>query len=81
MLNVAMIQPDLLWEDIPGNLNYLEARIREFNRDADIILLPELFSTGFTMRSGDLAERMDGNTVHWMKELAGSSGAGHLLLC
>jgi len=69
-LKIGLIQPDLVWENIPANLEHLKARIVRFNKEADILLLPELFTTGFTMRTAEFAERMEGNTVRWMKELA-----------
>ena len=73
-LIVAAIQLDLLWEDIDGNLTKFESEINKLT-EADVILLPELFSTGFSMDAIRLAETMDGNTVMWMKKMAMKSKA------
>jgi omega-amidase len=70
MLRVALIQSDILWENIPGNLEYLSFKIEKIKQQADLILLPELFSTGFTMNTAELAESMDGKTVRWMRSQA-----------
>ncbi len=75
MLKIAQIQSDLMWENISGNLKCFSAKIEQFRNLADIILLPELFSTGFTMRTDELAEKMNGNTIRWMKSQAASANA------
>lgn len=75
MLKVALIQSDLLWENAPGNLDRFSTKIGQYKNKADIILLPELFPTGFTMSTAEFAENMDGNTVQWMKSQAVSANA------
>ena len=75
MLRVAMIQTDLQWENVKGNLEYLSAKIVLYRNKADIVLLPELFSTGFTMSTSEFAEDMDGSSVQWMKSQAASVNA------
>ena len=75
MLKIGIIQPDLYWEDISQNLDHLSSKIIRFNQKPDFILLPELFTTGFSMKTASLAEKMDGKTVRWMKEMAGITGA------
>lgn len=69
-LNVTLIQSNLFWEDKDANLRMLEAKIRGLQQRTNIVVLPEMFSTGFSMRPEALAETMDGNTVNWMKQLA-----------
>lgn len=73
-LNLALIQADILWEDIEGNLQRFREKISSI-KGADLILLPELFSTGFSMTATRLAEDMNGPTVQWMGEMAHLSGA------
>lgn len=69
-LHVAGIQTYLKWESIEKNLRSLEIKISELSRDVDLIVLPEMFSTGFTMDPSSVAERMDGKGVLWMKQMA-----------
>lgn len=68
-LNICLLQFDLYWEDAFKNRIQIDAYLAKI-RGADIILLPELFSTGFSVASTHLAETMDGETVVWMKAQA-----------
>ena len=70
MLTVTTIQTDLKWEDKTANLRMLEDKIRSIEEPTEIVVLPEMFSTGFSMRPAGLAEAMDGETVSWMKEIS-----------
>jgi omega-amidase len=84
-LKLALIQPDIRWEDIDANLNALSGKLEGITGRADAVILPELFTTGFTMRSRELAEGMDGKTLSWMQMtsdrykcvIAGSMIIGH----
>lgn len=67
-LKVTLVQADLLWENIPGNLEHLSALLDKV-KDTDLIILPEMFSTGFTMNTA-VAEDMNGRAVNWLKENA-----------
>jgi len=69
-LKTALIQVDLAWEDPSENLRKFSERINNINEQADLIVLPEMFSTGFSMNAEALAENMDGSTVSWMKKTA-----------
>jgi predicted amidohydrolase len=69
-LTVTTIQPDLVWEDKTANLQRLEKQILSLQDPAEVVVLPEMFSTGFSMRPAALAEPMDGPTVNWMREIA-----------
>ncbi len=69
-LTVTTIQPDLVWEDKAANLRNLEARISAIAEPTEVVILPEMFSTGFSMRPEALAEPMNGPTVSWMREVA-----------
>ncbi len=69
-LTITTIQTDLVWEDKAVNLQRLEARINAIEQRTEIVVLPEMFSTGFTMQPQLFAEEMDGETVDWMKKIA-----------
>ncbi len=71
-LQVTLCQLSLIWEDIPANLQRIRELIFKHDQHTDIILLPELFSTGFTMSVTNLAETMNGRTISWMKKIAQS---------
>lgn len=75
LLKITMVQSNLFWEDKRTNLQQFSRRIFDISEPTDIIVLPEMFSTGFTMNSAKLAETMDGFTVNWMKEMALVKGA------
>jgi omega-amidase len=67
-LCLALAQVNIVWEDPGANRINYDRLFNESLKDADIIILPEMFNTGFTMHSSDLAESMDGKTISWMKE-------------
>lgn len=70
-LSVTLIQTALHWEDKTANLQMLEQKINNITEKTHVVVLPEMFSTGFSMRPEALAETMQGETVAWMKRLAG----------
>ena len=74
-LKITLIQTDLHWEDIDANLAMLEEKIWRINRTTDVIVLPEMFTTGFTMAASRLAEHMNMKTFKWMKQMADQTGA------
>jgi omega-amidase len=69
-LTFSLIQTDLHWEDKKANLQMLEEKIRSIKEKTEVVVLPEMFSTGFSMDPERLSERMDGETVKWMQRLA-----------
>ncbi|NUM32205.1 MAG: nitrilase family protein [Bacteroidetes bacterium] len=72
-LFVVTVQPDIVWENIEQNIkNYsiLIDEICEVHPIIDLIILPEMFTTGFTVNPFEIAENMDGITINWMKEIA-----------
>ncbi|CAM1349716.1 amidohydrolase [Tenacibaculum halocynthiae] len=71
-LSVALIQSDLVWEDPIANRMFFEEKIKGITSKVDVIILPEMFSTGFTMNASENAETMEGETVQWMKGIASS---------
>ena len=73
-LNICMLQCDLHWEDAQKNRSQIEGYLATV-QDVDLILLPEMFSTGFSVESTHLVETMDGVTVDWMKMIARKKAA------
>jgi predicted amidohydrolase len=69
-LTITTIQANLAWEDKLSNLKHFESRISTIGQNTELVILPEMFSTGFSMQSALLAETMEGETVQWMKNTA-----------
>lgn len=69
-ITITAIQTNLFWEDKEANLRMFEEKIRSIKDKTEVIVLPEMFSTGFSMNTEKLAEKMDGPTINWMKELS-----------
>lgn len=69
-LTITTIQTALHWEDKKANLQMLEEKIMGIEERTELVVLPEMFSTGFSMKPAELAETMDGETVQWMKRVA-----------
>ena len=69
-LKITIIQADLHWENIDKNLEMFARKIASIKEETDLIVLPEMFSTGFTMNNKPLAEKMNGKTFEWMKQMA-----------
>jgi omega-amidase len=69
-LTITTIQTNLHWENKTANLQMLKEKINAINEKMEVVILPEMFSTGFSMNPELLAETMDGETVSWMKEIA-----------
>ena len=67
---VALIQTCLVWENAIENRSHLAQKITGFMEDVDLIVLSEMFSTGFTMHPKGVAETMEGETVAWLQHLA-----------
>lgn len=69
-LKIALIQTDLVWENPEQNRINFTNKIENISTDVDVIVLPEMFTSGFTMNASAVAETMDGETVSWLKDLA-----------
>src|SRR5690606_5654460 len=65
-MKISLVQFDITWEDISKNLFFLDQKIQQIPQDTDIIVLPEMFSTGFTMRPEKAAEVDQGESITWM---------------
>lgn len=70
ILKVTTIQTNLFWEHKEKNLINIELKIRNITDRTDVIVLPEMFTTGFSMTPAKFAEPMTGKTVNWMKQMA-----------
>ena len=82
-LTISGIQFDIVWEDKDANFHKLESILRDIPSGTDIVVLPEMFTTGFTMNSIKLAETMQGKSISRMKTIAKSLGkviAGSLII-
>jgi len=82
-LRVTLVQTELAWQDPAANRHRLAAHFRGLVGHTDLVVLPEMFSTGFSMAAAELAEAMDGPTVDWMREEAAALGcviAGSLIV-
>jgi predicted amidohydrolase len=69
-LKITIIQSNLDWENIDKNLEMFSSKINSIVEPTDLIVLPEMFTTGFSMQPEKLADTMDGRTVQWMKKQA-----------
>jgi predicted amidohydrolase len=69
-MKITLIQAPLAWENPLVNLIYFEQKFNEIKNQVDVIILPEMFTTGFSMHPKPIAETMEGKTVQWMREMA-----------
>lgn len=69
-LRVTLVQSMLHWEDAAANRAMFGEKLAALKGTTDLVVLPEMFTTGFSMRSKELAETMEGATVAWMREQA-----------
>jgi len=69
-LSLTLVQPDMIWEDKAANLRQYESLLSAKDAQRQVVLLPEMFTTGFSMNPAPLAESMDGPSVQWMRHMA-----------
>jgi len=69
-LSITIVQASLQWEDIDANLAFFEKQLEAATTYTDLIILPEMFTTGFSMNASQLAEQMEGKSMQWMAEQA-----------
>lgn len=74
-LTIALVQTDLHWKDKVANLAMLEEKLWEIEKGVDLIILPEMFPTGFSMEAAELAEPMNLTVCKWMRQLAAQKNA------
>jgi omega-amidase len=69
-LNITLIQSELHWENSPANLEMFTRKLATIKDSTDLIVLPEMFTTGFSMNAEKMAQTMDGPAVLWLQEQA-----------
>ncbi len=69
-LSITLIQSHLHWENVEANLSMFSKKIESIQEKTEVVILPEMFTTGFSMRPELLAENMDGDAMQWMKKTA-----------
>jgi predicted amidohydrolase len=69
-LNIALIQSDIIWESTSENLNNYNKKLSNIGDNVDLIILPEMFATGFTINVDKVKQSIDGEIVLWMKSVA-----------
>ncbi len=69
-LTITLIQTNLHWENKKANLAMLSEKINNIQEKTELVVLPEMFTTGFSMKPQILAEKMDGETIDWMKKIS-----------
>ena len=74
-LTVSFVQTKLHWQDAAANRATLDVALARLAGPTDLIVLPEMFTTGFSMAAEDLAEPMDGPTVAWLRAHAAAHNA------
>lgn len=74
-MKVALVQSSLEWESPSKNRARFEKKINAIDSPIDLIVLPEMFTTGFSMNPQYLAETMEGDTVLWMRQIAATKNA------
>jgi predicted amidohydrolase len=71
-MKIALIQTELIWENPKENREILQNKINSISQYVDMLVLPEMFTSGFTMHPEKVAETMQGETISWLKEIAKS---------
>ena len=71
-LNVAVVQADLEWENCEVNLARFDEKLSHLSPGTDLVILPEMFNTGFSINPKKNAEKADGPSFTWMQEKAAS---------
>lgn len=69
-LKITLIQSELYWENKDKNLSMFTEKISSIQEETDLIVLPEMFTTGFSMQPSALAEKMEGPAMQWMHTIA-----------
>jgi predicted amidohydrolase len=75
---ISIVQPDIAWEDKSSNFKRIERLISQISNKTDIVILPEMFSTGFSMNQEKLSESPGKETFRWM---AGIASVGNFGIC
>lgn len=68
-LKITIVQSEIIWHNAEKNLIHIETLIKKNNSESDLIVLPEMFNTGFTMAPSEVSEDMNGSTVIFLRRL------------
>jgi predicted amidohydrolase len=74
-LTISLVQTALIWQQAEANCKHIEKMLIDANTQSDLIILPEMFNSGFTLDATKVAESMTGDTVTWMKQVSGDHNA------
>ncbi|NOY36097.1 MAG: amidohydrolase [Chlorobi bacterium] len=74
-LNITCIQPDVVWEDREANFHHLSDLLKPLAGKTDLVILPEMFSTGFTMQPEKITDIGDDGDLQWMIRQSGKLDA------
>ncbi|MEI6866315.1 amidohydrolase [Flavicella sp.] len=69
-LKINLIQSNTIWKDISKNIQNIQQKINQISEETDLIILPEMFSTGFVIEPEEIAETMNGKSINWMQQIA-----------
>ena len=75
-MKITLVQTDIAWENKKANYSKYESLLKDLTGKTDVVVLPEMFNTGFSMACDQLAESMDGDTMRWMREISSDGGFG-----
>jgi omega-amidase len=73
-MKIAIIQANISWLEISTNLEYFDTQIDKLDKDVRLVVLPEMFSTGFNVYNMSNIETMEGESVNWLKRKSHQSG-------
>jgi len=73
-IKISLVQPTIIWEDASSNIGMLNSLLKKGMDGLDLLILPETFSTGFTMNANRFAEEKDGLALTWMQQMARDFG-------
>ncbi len=69
-MKISLIQAPIVWDNPIANILYFQQKIMEIDEETALIVLPEMFTSGFTMEPFASAENMNGETISWLKKIA-----------
>lgn len=75
-MKISVLQPDMKWQDKKANFTKIELLARSLYGNTDLVILPEMFSTGFSMEPAILCESIEGETLCWMRKISRQGNFG-----
>lgn len=75
MVKVALVQAELIWEDPQENLHHFDQLLSSLEKDVDLVVLPEMFTSGFTMHAEKVAQSPEDAAISWLKNKASEHNA------